>query len=328
MTPSDEFFRFAFSDPDAARELLSLVPGDAAGSTTLRRLKNLKLRRDTFVDDSLRDYYADLLFDAELPAEGERGGTESCLVYILFEHKSSPQNSTLRQLLRYMLEIWDSVTADEARALPPIVAVVVYNGKPPWHAVRTFGDYFRDFGETGATMLDFSPYFVGVSDVAQDRILRLSQYTRAAVSAMKFVATADPGDLDDLSSALRNVGRGDRIPSLLRAVATYLLGASTNEVRRRIIEVTKGTPAEEAIVTIAESLRKEGLEEGLEKGIEQGLLTAQRDVLVRLIGRKFGITPEERDLVNRVEHHDRLEAALDEFAVAETKEQVVRKLTG
>ncbi len=174
------------------------------------------------------------------------------------------------------------------------------------------------FVDDGATDIDFSPYFVGVTEVAAERIFELSNYAPVAVAAMKYVARQQVSDLDDLTSALRRVGRGDRIHGFLRAVATYVLGASTSETRMRIIEATKGTPAEEAVVTIAESLRKEGRTEGE--------LNAQRSVLIRQLARRFGITPEEADLVNSTTDRERLDAALDEFAVARSKEQVLGKL--
>ena len=62
------------------------------------------------------------------------------------------------------------------------------------------------------------------------------------------------------------------------------------------------------------------------KGREEGRVTDKQDVLIRLLSRKFGVSEAERESIRGVEDPDRLDAALDEFAVAETKEAVLEKL--
>jgi hypothetical protein len=69
---------------------------------------------------------------------------------------------------------------------------------------------------------------------------------------------------------------------------------------------------ERRMKTIADALQKEGLMKGLEQGIERG----KADVLVRLLGRRFGITPEEEAIVHDCHIPDRLDAAAEAFADA------------
>ena len=72
--------------------------------------------------------------------------------------------------------------------------------------------------------------------------------------------------------------------------------------------------------------REEGRQEGREEGREQGRVADKQDVLIRLLSRKFGVSNAERESIRGVEDPDRLDAALDEFVVAETKEAVLEKL--
>ena len=60
-------------------------------------LDTLHLTGETFVDDELRKYIADLVFTCS-SKNGEHG-----TVYVLFEHKSQPAPTCAIQLLHYML---------------------------------------------------------------------------------------------------------------------------------------------------------------------------------------------------------------------------------
>ena len=62
------------------------------------------------------------------------------------------------------------------------------------------------------------------------------------------------------------------------------------------------------------------------KGREEGRLTDKQDVLIRQLSRKFDVSDAERESIRGVEDPDRLDAALDELVVAETKEAVLEKL--
>jgi flagellar biosynthesis/type III secretory pathway protein FliH len=95
---------------------------------------------------------------------------------------------------------------------------------------------------------------------------------------------------------------------------------------------------QEDLMTYAEELLQEGmgkgLEQGLERGLEQGLergiqkgqLQDKRDVLTRLLSRRFELTDAERELIASSDDPDALDAALDEFAVASEKASVLSKL--
>jgi hypothetical protein len=65
---------------------------------------------------------------------------------------------------------------------------------------------------------------------------------------------------------------------------------------------------ERRMKTIADALQEEGLVKGIERG--------KADVLVRQLGRRFGITPEEEAIVRDCHDPDRLDAAAEAFADA------------
>jgi hypothetical protein len=61
--------------------------------------------------------------------------------------------------------------------------------------------------------------------------------------------------------------------------------------------------------------------------LEKGSLQRSREVLIRQLDRKFGLTGAERERISACEDQAALDAALDEILDADTKAQVLAKLS-
>jgi predicted transposase YdaD len=128
----DALFKHAFSNPEHARGVLATaLPSEVAARIDFA---SLVPQPTTFVDATLEDRHADLLFSARIA--GREG-----LLYLLWEHKSEPDHLTPLQVLRYMVRIWDhhlAVLAEEQkerpRKVPVIVVVVLHHGPGGWTA--------------------------------------------------------------------------------------------------------------------------------------------------------------------------------------------------
>ena len=75
-------------------------------------------------------------------------------------------------------------------------------------------------------------------------------------------------------------------------------------------------------MTYGEQLRTEGRHEGR----EEGRLREKREVLVRLLSRRFAVSAADQRLLEGTEEAGLLDEALDEVVVAESKEAVLAKL--
>ncbi|MCG5531799.1 Rpn family recombination-promoting nuclease/putative transposase, partial [Halorhodospira halochloris] len=101
--------------------------------------------------------HSDRLFVAQM-----RDG-RPVFLYVLIEHKSAPDPGTPVQLLGYLQRIWRRYAEQSAegraaryRRLPPIIPLVIYNGKPAWSVPLSLFDCIdadeqlleiqRDFG--------------------------------------------------------------------------------------------------------------------------------------------------------------------------------------
>lgn len=186
--------------------------------------------------------------------------------------------------------------------------MVLHHGEGGWSAPVSL----RELYDAPAAVLDdLRPYIPELTFVLDDLAPQSDAALRArALSAIPRLVLW----------ALKHVRRGrDVIPALRKArdlVRAVLLApngvASLLTVMRYIVEVADSSEQElistlertmlpdarEALMTLAERWRREGLREGIKKGIEKGRKENQRQVLLRLLSRRFGALPEP--VVDRV----------------------------
>src|SRR6056297_1504040 len=88
-------------------------------------LDTLRLENTTYVDKKLSKHYSDLVFSVQLFGSGN----QFARIYLLFEHKSSPDPLTGVQILKYMALQWLELQEQHMLVdgkLPPIIPIVIY----------------------------------------------------------------------------------------------------------------------------------------------------------------------------------------------------------
>ncbi len=58
----------------------------------------------------------------------------------------------------------------------------------------------------------------------------------------------------------------------------------------------------------------------MEQGLERGTLLDKKEILIKLISKKFGISEKERSFIMAVADRGKLDLALDEILFAESKD--------
>jgi len=315
----DSFFKFVFSRPERARELLSLsLPPDVLDDLDVGTLRPVK---GNFVPAELRETYSDLLFEASLKSSTKNH--PDLFVYFLFEHKSAADPSTLLQLLGYMIRIWEPYHVRNTTRLPPIISVIVYHGRERWNAPRSFSDYFSPTLSMAALNPEFRPLLLDVGRISKETLPDLSAVTRSALSALRYAFERREGLLRTALPLEITGNPAGEILDYFRGLIAYLLRISPHEEESAILKVVRTKASREVVVTIAEKY----INEGLTRGRTEGTLVDRRGVLIRQLEKKFGITQEERTLIEQVDDLDRLAAGLDEILFAESKQQVLDKLS-
>jgi len=74
----------------------------------------LEPQKDSFINEELQEGFSDLLFKASI---NKREG----YIYFLFEHKSYSSKDIALQLLRYMVEIWETKIKKEKSDKLPVI---------------------------------------------------------------------------------------------------------------------------------------------------------------------------------------------------------------
>ena len=107
-----------------------------------------------FVDEALEQRHSDLLFEARVAGS-------PALLYLLFEHQSTPCADMALRLLRYMLRIWERWQRDHPResGLPPVVPLVLYHGETRWTAPLHLRDTLRLPEAARAVFAPYCPDF-------------------------------------------------------------------------------------------------------------------------------------------------------------------------
>ncbi|MCB2263541.1 MAG: Rpn family recombination-promoting nuclease/putative transposase [Candidatus Thiosymbion ectosymbiont of Robbea hypermnestra] len=288
------------------KELLSYP--ETAGTLLRERLpeavvkflsaKPPELIPSSFVDKELREHLSDRLFKVETI------NGKTAFLYVLIEHKSTPDNKVGWQLLRYLVEIlkqWEKQHRNWDR-LPAIVPFVFYHGLDEWKIPD-------EFLQLVATEESWRPYLLNfrfpVLDLGRvpDRELSQDRRLRARLLAMKY-ATRKAQQLairERLIEALQDA------PETLRPVVRYLIHVYCYDERtlRGIIRAVRPEEEETMMSQFAQDIEKrvrqkalqegiqQGMQQGMQQGIRKGLLEGEAKLLLRILPLRFGPLPDE-----------------------------------
>ena len=302
--PHDALFRAAFESPHHAASLLrALLPTDLL---RLIALETLSLQSGDGRGKQLEEFRTDLLFKADI------AGSEG-FVCFLFEHQSQSQPGMPLRVLGYQTRIWERHWRQRpGEPLPPIVPIVISHDPKGWSAPRDFAQLLSERAREHSALRSVTPSFQYIVDDLShlsDTELKsraLDTFPTLALWALRDART--PGQilatLDQWADALTdtaNAAHGrDALQQLFLYISTVAENLTVDKFKKRLVELAPA--AEEAIMTIAEQLRAEGLKEGLtiaEKLKAEGLREGLRE------GRKEGLGGVPRsgtELLDQIDH--------------------------
>ena len=271
--PHDTFVKRVFSDPETARGLVaSKLRGEIVA---ILDMDSLVLAEGSFVDAELRESHSDLLYSVRF-RDGRTG-----LIYILLEHKSSPDPMTPFQLLRYMVRIWESQQRDNV-ALSPIIPLILYHGETEWNTSRTMQDIIDAPPEMQCYVPQFESQLIDLSQYSDSELKEKVLYN-AALTVLKYIRSRElPLRLPGIVQLFAQLTEERRGLECLRAALVYLSNGTDRINRQQLIEVVRNTlnkQEESMMPTIAEEWIQEGRVEGRVEGLEEGLHAGIRVVL-------------------------------------------------
>ena len=297
----DSLFRALLADPEHADAFLrGLLSNDITG---LFDDTPPVLQDGSFIDEALANSQCDLLYEVRLKSG------RPAFVYVLMEHKSQSDPGVPLQLASYTIRIWRRWVKEnpgKARALPPIVPLVVYQGAAAWTAPPSLAAAIDDGGASGlAFPAGFGYILRKLEEVSPEEFERRAQLRAGVVAlqgrameSMAEVLRTLPANSELRSQVLNYILRTYKdvgLAELLAAVrAADPEGDAEAEVGTIAQELIERGKAEGLVVGKAEGLavgKAEGLAAGKTVGKAEGVAEGEAKSLLRLLERRFGSLP-------------------------------------
>lgn len=319
MGDHDSGYKLIFNHPVMIQDLLmGFVKEDWVRQldfTTLEKVNN------SYVADDLRDRVDDIVWKV-------RWGAGWLFIYLILEFQSTVDWLMAVRLQGYLSLLYqDLIRSGQIRQgemLPPVLPMVLYNGRPEWTAMLDIADMIHP---SPAGLDRFRPRmgYLLVDEVRlKDSDLALQQNLVAALFRLEKSRTAQ--EIRLVVGELIEWLRSPEQLSLRRAFAVWLgrvllprrvPGQTIHEVHdlqevdTMLAETVQEWTREWEQRGLEKGLKmglEQGLERGLERGLGQGLREGAVRVLHRLIKQKWG------DLCLPPELEERLgQATLDEI---------------
>jgi predicted transposase YdaD len=292
-TPHDALFRALVDDPGRAGALIR----DYLPEPIARRLADgpPELIDGSYIDEELRESRSDRLFSVTL-----KGGRK-VLLYILIEHKSSPDPRTPLQLLGYRVRIWERWAGKDPaklRCLPPIIPLVFYHGLARWQVPTSILDCLDIDGDLAEELQGFDYVLCDLGPIPDDR-LSSDREVRSGLLVLKHVFRDA-----DLEVLLETVLAGLPDGTLFEVqVIRYILLTYrhlTPQLWTKVAQQVKPDREKEMISIAAEEWLKQAKFEGWAEGKAQGIAEGKaEDILIALETRFGPVSPEIQARIRR-----------------------------
>ncbi|PMM48761.1 Rpn family recombination-promoting nuclease/putative transposase, partial [Vibrio splendidus] len=259
-TPHDALFKQFMTHPETAQDLLDIhLP------TELRDicdLTTLKLESGSFIEESLRPYYSDVLYSLKT-SQGEG------YVYALIEHQSRPDKHMAFRLMRYAIAAMQQHIEAGHNHLPLVIPLQFYHGKvsPYPYEMNWLKGFANPEQAKGLYTQDFP--LVDVTVISDDDIM---QHRRIALLELVQKHARHRDIMDFLEPLVTLLLTDYTTDKQVQSLMSYLLQVGeTNNLEALITSLASSVPKhEETLMTIAEQLRQQGEQRGELRGRQEG----------------------------------------------------------
>ncbi|WP_145561679.1 Rpn family recombination-promoting nuclease/putative transposase [Yersinia bercovieri] len=251
-TSHDALFKQFMTRQETARDFLDIHLPPA-----LRKicdLRTLRLEPGSFIENSLRAYYSDVLYS--LKTQRQDG-----YIYALIEHQSSPDKHMAFRLMRYAIAAMQRHLDNGNDKLPLVIPILFYHGMvTPYPYPMSWLQGFSEPTLAGELYGGNFP-LIDVTVIPDDEIM-----THKGIALLELLQKhIRQRDLSELSGKLvRLLSNSYTTKDQLISVIHYILqNGETTEPQRFILDLAHHLPQhEEELMTIAQKLKQEGEAKG------------------------------------------------------------------
>ena len=293
----DAAYKHLFAQPRMVQDLLD---GFAARSwSEALDLDSLTALPASYVGHDLRQRHGDLVWRVRFRDD------RWLYLVLLLEFQSNVDRSMAVRMLTYTgllhQRLIDEGVLREHGALPPVLPIVIYNGRSSWTAPTDVADLL---GVTDEALAPYQPsqrYFLLDEASTRPADLPAGNLVSALVA---LETTRERAQIERHLRTLIDLLRGQEDDELRRAFSAWIRQAlmpapfrpteteplaQLEEVRTMLAETVREW-TKDWVAQGREEGREKGREEGREEGLEEGLekgLAQERSLLCRLAARKF-----------------------------------------
>lgn len=270
-TPHDAVFKTFLSRVETARDFIEIHLPPAL--IRICKLDTLHLESGSFIEDSLRPYYSDVLYSLETTCG--RG-----YVHILIEHQSSPDKHMAFRLMRYAVAAMHQHLEAGHKTLPLVIPILFYQGRRspyPWSL-----NWLEAFSDPDiARQLYSTPFpLVDITVIPDDEIMQ-HRSMAALTLIQKHIRQRDMAQLLDKLTVLLMLEQMSRqqVITLINYIAQ---AGEAQDVQTLLFGLAQRVPQHgETLMTFAEHMKQIGLAEGIQEGKRAAMLEIARAMLQR-----------------------------------------------
>lgn len=297
QNPHDKFFKETFGNIEIAKDFLkNYLPVEIV---KIIDVSTLEPQKDSFINEDLQETFSDMLFRVDMNhSEG--------YIYFLFEHKSYTSRNISFQLLKYMIEIWEAkIKKENCNVLPMIIPLVIYHGNDKWNVQRMLSDMIVGYQGLPKEVQKYIPNYeyilYDISRYTDEEIIGEARL-RILLTVFRDIFSKDKNKLRksvlNAAEALARLADKQTGVEYFETYLRYILSAghdlTKTDMNEIIVNIGRTYPeGSDAIMTLADRFREEGIEQGVLLGMEKGEAQALVKTIIRLLTKKFGSIPED-----------------------------------
>ena len=269
-TPHDAVFKTFLSRVETARDFIEIHLPPAL--VRICKLDTLHRESGSFLEDSLRPYYSDILYSLETTCGHG-------YVHILIEHQSSPDKHMAFRLMRYAIAAMHQHLEAGHNNLPLVIPILFYQGQRspyPWSL-----NWLEAFNDPDIAHQLYSTAFplVDITVIPDEEIMQ-HRSMAALTLIQKHIRQRDMAKLLDKLTVLLMLEQmsGQQITTLINYIAQ---AGEAQDVQTLLFGLAQRVPQHgETLMTFAEHMKQIGLAEGMQEGMQQGMQEGKRAAML------------------------------------------------
>jgi len=224
----------------------------------------LKVESGSFIDEKMKAYQNDILYSLRT----QKG---KAYLYILIEAQSTRDKLSAWRLMRYSMAAMQKHLDAGNKTLPLVFPVLFYMGKKSPYSYSTHWlDCFED--RALAERIYTQPF--RLADVTTLEDGEIMKHRRMALLELvqKHIRRRDMSEL--LNEIVDILSYNEYTDNQVMTMMNYLIqeGNATNPMQFITEIAKKSEKHEEALMTMAQALREEGIRKGMQEGMKKGKL--------------------------------------------------------